>query len=143
MKSCRYLCAFFLCVIPIALVWAQTIIVDVTGFRSRDGDMLVALYKNSDQFPNDPAIVVIQNKETVDSDTISLKFKNLLPGKYALSVLDDENANGVMDKRLLIPREGFCFSRFVPKGLTYPIWDNCCFDLDYKDVTLTLQLYYF
>jgi len=124
-------------------VRAQSIIINVTGYRNYEGDMIVALYSNPDQFPNEPALTVIQKKEAVMSDTLSITFKNLVPGNYAISVLDDENGNDAIDKRLLIPQEGFCFSRFVPQGLKYPIWDNCCFGVAHEDVTLTLQLYYF
>lgn len=143
MKYCKGNILIILLCVGSLFVRAQSIIVHVTGYRNLEGDMIVALYKNSDQFPNEPALTVIQKKEAVTSDTLSIIFKNLLPGNYAVSVLDDENSNDAMDKRLLIPREGFCFSRFVPKGLKYPVWDNCCFVLADKDVVLHLQLYYF
>jgi uncharacterized protein (DUF2141 family) len=40
-----------------------------------------------------------------------LQFGALPPGRYALSVIHDENGNGKLDTFLAIPREGFGFSR--------------------------------
>ena len=40
-----------------------------------------------------------------------IEVKGLAPGNYAISLVHDENANGRLDKAILIPREGFGFSR--------------------------------
>lgn len=143
MKYCKGHVLMIVLCFGFLLIRAQTIVINVTGLRNHEGDMIVALYNDRVQFPNDPFMTVIQDKSSTQKDTLVFRISGLEEGNYAVSVLDDENANDAMDKRLLVPREGFCFSRFVPDGLKCPIWDNCCFALDGKDVTITLQLYYF
>jgi uncharacterized protein (DUF2141 family) len=43
-----------------------------------------------------------------------IAFQHVLPGRYAVALFHDENANGRMDKMLMMPREGFGFSRDAP-----------------------------
>lgn len=40
-----------------------------------------------------------------------LRLSGVAPGRYAISVIHDENGNGRLDTFLSIPREGFGFSR--------------------------------
>ena len=40
-----------------------------------------------------------------------LRFDGVAPGRYAISVIHDENGNGKLDTFLGVPREGFGFSR--------------------------------
>ena len=50
--------------------------------------------------------------EQVSADTtVSFSFRGVRPGTYAIALLHDENANGKADKALIIPKEGFGFSR--------------------------------
>ena len=43
-----------------------------------------------------------------------LDFGIVAPGRYALSLFHDENSNGKLDTLMLMPREGFGFSRDAP-----------------------------
>ena len=40
-----------------------------------------------------------------------VEFAGVTPGTYAISLIHDENGNGKLDTRVIIPREGFGFSR--------------------------------
>jgi uncharacterized protein (DUF2141 family) len=55
---------------------------------------------------------------------------DLLPGTYAVSLLDDENGNDEMDYKLItVPREGFGFSNNIKPGLKHPPYDHCSFKI--------------
>ena len=50
-------------------------------------------------------------KRTVLASTRSIRLSNIAPGRYAVTVIHDENGNRRLDMTLGIPREGFGFSR--------------------------------
>lgn len=89
----------------------QDVSVTVTDLRSAKGKVLACITANAKAFPNcdkDPkAISATVNAGT----TVSLTFRGVAPGTYAISLLHDENGNGKADKALMIPKEGFGFSR--------------------------------
>src|SRR3546814_774065 len=90
---------------------AGNVSVTVTGLRSAKGQILACLTARPDAFPNcgkDPRarkLIVPAN------GTLWLDFGQVPHGAYAIALVHDENGNGQLDKRLIIPREGFGFSR--------------------------------
>jgi uncharacterized protein (DUF2141 family) len=97
--------------IAASLPQANTLEVSVGGLRSAKGNVLICLTTKSKNFPNcdkDPAAY----KRTVSAaHAARISFSDVAPGTYALALIHDENANGKLDTRLIIPREGFGFSR--------------------------------
>lgn len=56
--------------------------------------------------------------------TLSVDF-DIEPGTYAITLLDDENANGKIDKNFIgIPKEGFGFANFYMSALSKPSFDD-------------------
>lgn len=74
-----------------------------------NGQVHVCLTRSADHFPDcagDPDAI----KRSMPTSQ-AVRFAIDLPaGAYALSLIHDENANGRLDTRLGIPREGFGFS---------------------------------
>lgn len=90
---------------------SATLSVSVSGLRNMKGNVLVCVTANPKFFPNcskDPkshrARVAARNAGTI-------RFDGVAPGTYAASLMHDENANDKLDMAVLIPREGFGFSR--------------------------------
>lgn len=52
-------------------------------------------------------------RQTVPAaERVELMFRNVTPGRYAISLLHDENENGRADRVMgMMPKEGFGFSR--------------------------------
>jgi uncharacterized protein (DUF2141 family) len=88
-----------------------TLDVAVSGLRSAKGNVLICLTAQPKHFPNcnkDPAA----HKRTVAAARAgTIVFSDVIPGTYALALVHDENGNGKLDTSLIIPREGFGFSR--------------------------------
>lgn len=89
--------------------------VAVTGLRSGKGQVMACLTTIPRAFPDcrrDPAAYhrIVQ----ADAGGVVLDFGVVAPGHYALSLFHDENGNGKLDTVLLMPREGFGFSRDAP-----------------------------
>lgn len=69
-------------------------------------------------------------------------FRNVAPGRYAIALLHDENANGRIDKALMIPTEGFGFSRDAPVRMGPPPFSAAAFDVGTSDVNQPIKMRY-
>jgi uncharacterized protein (DUF2141 family) len=84
---------------------------EITGLRSAKGNVLVCLTANPKAFPDCSRDPTARQLTVAAGKSGSIQFSGLEPGAYAVSLIHDENANGKLDTRLMIPREGFGFSR--------------------------------
>ena len=89
----------------------STLEIDVSGLRSARGILLICLTANPASFPDCEGGRDSRLLRVFANKTGPIAVKGLAPGNYAISVVHDENGNGRLDKALLIPREGFGFSR--------------------------------
>ncbi len=95
-----------------APVLAGELAIDVTGIRSGDGRVLLALHQERADigFPDDRGAMAGVWMNAVPG-TFSLVFPDLAKGRYAVSVMHDENGDGLLDANLLgVPTEGYGFS---------------------------------
>ena len=76
--------------------------------RSAKGALRLCLTKNAAFFPDCKADPQAVRKSVAAGRAVALG--GLAPGRYALSVVHDENGNGKLDKLGFVPREGFGFS---------------------------------
>ena len=119
-----------------------TVELTVTGMRSAKGQVLVCLTREADHFPDCSGSTTARSA-IVPASRPQATFANLPQGRYAISVLHDENANGRADKTLgLIPREGFGFSRDAPVRMGPPKFDQAAFAIDGGDVTQSIRMRY-
>jgi len=84
--------------------------VQVEGLRNARGVIHACLVPQSPNFPDcakSPQAV----KTTVPASERAIHFTNIAPGRYAVTLIHDENQNGKLDTMVGIPREGFGFSR--------------------------------
>lgn len=84
--------------------------VDIHGLRSGRGLVHACLTRDPRRFPDcrgDPQAVTA----TVQAQAPRIRLTGFAPGRYALTLLHDENGNRRLDTVLGIPREGFGFSR--------------------------------
>jgi uncharacterized protein (DUF2141 family) len=63
-------------------------------------------------------------------------------GRYAIALIHDENANGKLDKRLMIPREGFGFSQDAPVMMGPPRFDSAAFAVGSANEHLSIRMRY-
>lgn len=87
-----------------------TVEVDLAHVRNTKGAIHACLTQNPRHFPDcekDPAAI----RQSVPASARSLRFSAIPCGRYALSVIHDENSNKRLDTFMHVPREGFGFSR--------------------------------
>lgn len=83
----------------------------ITGLRSLKGNVLVCLTANAKAFPDCAKDPQARKAAVRAAKAANVRFADLAPGIYAVAIVHDENGNGKMDIAIMMPREGFGFSR--------------------------------
>lgn len=125
-----------------AAATTQDVSVTVTDLRSADGQVLACLTSKPGAFPDcskDPRAKSVTVKA---GTTVTFTFHDVTPGTYAISLLHDENANGKPDKTLMIPKEGFGFSRDAKVRMGPPKFDAAAFTVGTSPVHQRIRMRY-
>jgi uncharacterized protein (DUF2141 family) len=118
--------------------------VTISGLRSDMGLIRLGLYDHPEQFPNDPLRSFTFEKTSLVNGVIKVVLKGLVPGEYAITLLDDEDENNQMNYKLLrIPREGYGFSNNIKPGLKCPPYKKCTFWVDTESRGVEIEMQYF
>ncbi len=119
-----------------------SILVEIDGLRSNHGQIMACMTANPKTFPDcqkDPAArhltVPAVNGETV-------QFKDVVPGRYAIALFHDENGNGRMDKMMMLPKEGFGFSRDAPLQFGPPRFGAASFQVGSAQLHTAIKVRY-
>jgi uncharacterized protein (DUF2141 family) len=83
--------------------------VELANLRNGNGLILACLSRDPQRFLDCDADPLALKRTLAPGQPI--RFAGFPPGRYALTVFHDENANRKLDMLLGIPREGFGFSR--------------------------------
>lgn len=102
----------------------------VTGFKSEEGQVLIALFLNENGWPNNQAnafgttVLPIRGRQAV------AEFKEVPAGPFAVSVFHDEDADRELDTGLFgIPSEDYGFSRDARGSFGPPSFDDARLEL--------------
>ena len=116
--------------------------ITVSNLRNEHGVVQACLTALARHFPNcshDPAA----RHMSVNARTgMVLEFTDVPPGTYAIALLHDENGNGRADRVLMVPREGFGFSRDAPVRMGPPSFDSAAFHVGTAPVSHTIRMRY-
>jgi len=115
--------------------------VTVHNMRSANGKVFACLAHEKAAFPDcrHPGGTDLRMPATAAG---SFTFHNVKPGRYAIALLHDENDNGKLDKALMIPKEGFGFSRDAPVRTGPPSFKSAAFDVGTSDVKQSIKMRY-
>jgi uncharacterized protein (DUF2141 family) len=117
--------------------------VRVVDARGRQGQMIFGVFDQLKGFPSEEKHSVNWQAKRADSGETVFECR-LPPGKYAASVLHDENGNGQMDTNLLgIPKEGYGVTNNPKPKRRAARFDEALFDLPPDGRELTISLQYF
>lgn len=115
--------------------------VTLTGLRSAKGQVLACLTAQPRDFPDCTGDPAAHHLAVPAGAGVILDFGAVSPGLYAVSVIHDENGNGQLDKRLMLPREGYGFSRDAPVRFGPPRFAAAAFAVT-GNTAQTLRLRY-
>lgn len=98
----------------------SSLTVSVNKLRNSNGNVLFALYNPEDAFPDEhykKYYKILRGK--IENGSSLVIFENLPPGKYAVNILHDENKDGKIQRRFILPLEGIGFSNFQSIGFIF------------------------
>ncbi len=139
-----------LLLIPVVLYSQETkeelgkIEVKVSNLRNANGAVYLFLYNYENQYPKNPYHHYKIPKQSIKEGVVSFQIpEELKYGKYAITLIDDENENENLDKKYGIPTEGYGFSNNQkPLLFLLPEYRELLFDLDAKTVVVQLEVQY-
>ena len=114
----------------------------ITGLRSEKGNVLVCLSSNPKYFPDCTKDKNARKLKVSAVKADAIQIADVKPGTYAVALIHDENANGKMDLRLFLPREGFGFSRNPKIGMGPPKFKSAQFTVGTDDAHYAVHMKY-
>lgn len=104
------------------LLSGKTLFVKVTGVRNANGTIHVLIYDRATAFENASQTGIVSYiTRGAEVGDMTFRFRHLLPGRYAVFVHHDENANNSFDSTAT-SFEGYGYSQNVGQ-LTTPSFD--------------------
>ena len=129
--------AALLCVASLS-AHAADLSVSLQGVSSQQGKLMVALYASEDAYKKKEPL---QARSLPANGTRDLAFKDLTPGRYAIAVFHDENANGKLDRDANgLPLEAYGFSRNPGTRYGPPGFADAAVMLDKDNQALSISL---
>lgn len=122
---------------------AFSLTVKVDNLRNTKGDVLFALYNKKGSIPDEKFKNYFRMiRGEISGDSAEVVFRNLPAGRYAVSILHDEDSNGKIKKGFLLPKEGVGFSCYHTINLSNrPSFKKASFALQ-KNLTVTVKIIY-
>lgn len=120
-----------------------SIVVEAENFRNSKGVAQFALYNRDGTIP-DEKLEKYFKKEAgkIQEGKSQVTFENIPRGRYAVTVLHDENSNEKIDKTFIFPKEGFGLTNFEKISLSNrPDFSKASFELT-EDVIKKIKLIY-
>jgi uncharacterized protein (DUF2141 family) len=121
-----------------------TVTVKVAGFRNVEGLALVTLYDSEQHWLKMPRAVQIVRAQLAGAE-LTVQFKDVKPGTYAVQVVHDENKNNKLDMRWLPypkPKEGVGISNDPDNKAGAPKWDAAKFDVASAPLSIKVTVRY-
>jgi uncharacterized protein (DUF2141 family) len=121
-----------------------SISITIKDIKTPKGQILMGIYKDDASFDKEIPFKKVQAFKTkISNGTLQVEVK-LEPGKYGISLMDDENFNGKMDYNFIgIPKEGFGFSNYYHTGLTKPKLNLFAFEVaENKNTKVEVKMKY-
>ena len=126
-----------------ALSAPLTLTLVLTGLRSSDGELRLCLWQQADAFPDCKKGQDVRLLSAPAAPEVRIAVPDLAPGRYAVSVIHDENDNRKLDKNFMgIPTEGVGFSHNPAMTFGPPSFAKASFDVAAEPVQ-TIRMKYF
>lgn len=121
----------------------KVVAVELTDIRSKEGKILISLYNDPESFPDNEKMMEQKILADIPGETMTVRFKKLSPGSYAIAAMHDENGDEKMNFNLLgMPKEGYCFSNNVRPKWRKPHWKEAKFEVSRRDTLLRIEMKY-
>lgn len=131
-----------LCASLAAAQGTAQVTISVSGLRNMKGQVLVCLTANPKIWPDCSKDPNAKKRSVSASSASSIVFSDVAPGTYAVSLVHDENSNGKLDTRVMIPKEGFGFSRNPSVTFGPPKFSSAKFSVGAEGASQSVKMKY-
>lgn len=109
--------------------------VETAALRNSQGRLFCHLYAQPKGYPDDPLVSTYRTHGAIQEKKGKCVFTNVKPGKYAVSLLHDEDQDDRMKTNFIgIPKEGWGASRDAPaQTFGPPLFEDAV--MEFKDNT--------
>ncbi|RDC61224.1 hypothetical protein HME9302_02443 [Alteripontixanthobacter maritimus] len=114
----------------------------MTNLRSGKGRVLACMTRSASSFPKCGKDRLAFRVMVPASGEVRLRFEGVPAGTYAIALLHDENGNGKADKALMLPREGFGFSRDAEARMGPPKFRDAAIEVGPRLPRQTIKMRY-
>lgn len=125
-----------------AAAQAGDLTVTLQGLRNARGLVQICLTRDPAHFPDCGGDPQAFRRTLPAARAGRFAIGAVPPGRWALSLIHDENANGRLDTFLGIPREGFGFSRNPHIRFGAPGFDDVAFAVGVAPAAMTVEMKY-
>lgn len=138
---------WLLAILPLFVLktWAQSPInLTISNIKNTNGSILISVFNSADGFPSDDKKAIAKYKiEKISGVTAKFKITGLKPGKYAVSILHDENNDQICNTNILgIPNEGIGCSNNPKSVMGPPKYKDSEFEYTGESITLHIKMKY-
>jgi uncharacterized protein (DUF2141 family) len=115
--------------------------VKISNLEDVKGNLYIGWYNQSTTFRINEKAIYREKISVNNQKELSVIFKNIPKGKYAIAVFLDENGNYKLDKSLFgIPKEKYGFSNNVLPALRPATYEESVFELNQQSVIINIKL---
>jgi len=108
----------------------SSVSVQVENLKNDKGVCRVYLFDQAAYFPNQQGKAIASKVVRISSGKAALTFENISAGRYAISVIHDENNNGKLDSNFLgIPTESYGASKNALPSMSMPSFEANAFEV--------------
>ncbi len=117
--------------------------ITVKDLRNSKGVVQFAIYNKEGSMPDEKyKKYFMKDIATITNNTATITFNDLPKGRYAINILHDENENGKIDKKFILPKEGIGFSNYKSIGLSNrPKFSKASFEIS-SDLKKVITIIY-
>jgi uncharacterized protein (DUF2141 family) len=131
---------FIFCINPLI---ASTLVIEVNDIKNKKGQILVALFDQSEGFPSDQDKSIRRKVGYIIDGKATITFTNLPEGNYAAAIVHDLDNDSEIDKNWIgVPTEGYGFSMIMKPGLWIPSFEQSVFSISEAVKKIAIKLYY-
>ncbi len=121
----------------------SSIELEISEFRNTKGHVLISVFDNADDYPDQEGKAIANKKVKVTQKTHLITIENLPEGEYAIVFLHDENDNEEMDTNFVgAPEEGYGASNDAVNTFSAPKYEEAKFLLEDEKKSLKLKIFY-
>ena len=111
------------------------------NFSNEKGVMRYGVFDKEDHFLQ-PEYAYVKGQSVIKQGE-ARAVVSLPPGKYAVTLLHDENNDDAMSRRFGIPREGFGVSKVTRRPLWEPQFKDCIIEIKSNETTaIAIPIFY-